>query len=492
MPYNLPYIIFVGYNFFGMPTTSTIRFELFKTRTNKTGITPIRLVYSVSRVRQYIPTGIKVWAGNWNQNKQQITYLTKAQAKAIQHKLNYPMIDFDLLPLKKDVELMNANLAGIKQKIRAIESNFELNNSSWKTADVIEVLKQKDTDAPQAMKTEPKVYVADFIHEYAERNRGIIKPRTLATYVTLEKHLHVFAKRKQDRITFQNLTHDKLSMLHKYFIGMGMNNTTISKQFSILKALMKAAIKEGKGRLNVCQDFRDYTVTRKDSDYEVIALDQPEFDAILDIDLCDYNNRVQYTKKIKGKDAVATVSFKTLDKVRDLFVFACTTGLRFSDLSDLKREHLRDNWIHKKAVKTGQQLAIPLNAISYFVLEKNSELPTPLPTMSNQKANEYLKILGQIAGIDSLIEKTREYGTKSVSTTYKKYELMSMHMGRRVFASLSLAKGVPSQNVMSLTGHKKFASFKRYMHIDKTQKLQAMSVWGKIEKGESATLKTAK
>lgn len=468
-----------------MATKTTIRFELYSTRTNAAGLAPVRIVYALKGHKKYLPTPERVWAGNWNTKAQEAVYLSSANAKeAIKQagKLGKPLPETDLsvLPLKKDIDVINANLAALKQKIRAIESNFELNNQDYKLQDVIDIFNRKEDEAPQAIKENPKVFIVDFIRRYIDANQGIIKHRTLQTYVTLAKHLQNFGIKKKDRVTFENIDHESLKALHRFFVKQGMNNTTISKQFSILKALIKVAIKENKG-LPVCQDFRDYTVTRKDGDYEVISLEQSEFDAIIDLNLTDHMRKVDMIKVIKGKEVTIKVSFRTLDKARDLFIFGCVTGLRVSDIQDLRREHIRNNAIMKKAVKTGQPLDIPLNAISSFILARYEGLIKPLPEMSNQKLNDYIKVLGQLAGINTPLEKIREYGSNSKSITKPKWQWLSSHTARKTFSSLTLEKGGAAQNVMSLTGHKKFASFKRYMNISRTEKQKTMNLWGEIE-----------
>ena len=135
----------------------------------------------------------------------------------------------------------------------------------------------------------------------------------------------------------------------------------------------------------------------------------------------------------------------------------------------------------KKAVKTGQPLDIPLSAISSFILARYEGLIKPLPEMSNQKLNDYIKVLGQLAGINTPLEKIREYGSNSKSITKPKWQWLSSHTARKTFSSLTLEKGGAAQNVMSLTGHKKFASFKRYMNISRTEKQKTMNLWGEIE-----------
>lgn len=483
-----------------MATKTTIRFELYKTRTNKAGLAPIRIVYALKGHKKYIPTTEKIWWGNWDIKKQQAIYLSAANAKSLLKEAKTqqtPLPDTDLseLPLKKDIDVINANLASCKQKIRAIESNFELNNKDYQLQDVIDIYNIKEGEAPKAIKTQPKVFIVDYIDDYIQRNKNTRDAGTLQTYNSLALHLSAFAKKKADRITFLNLTRQKLDELLKYYIKEGLLNSTISKQFSLLKRVIRMAIAED-NKLEVNPAFRDYNheiLKRRDGDNEVIALEEQEFNAIMDLDLSDYSQRVPYTKIVKGKEKQLTVSYQTLDKVKDLYVFSCTSGFRYSDLATLKREHIRNNTIVKKQVKGGSttNIELPLNAISHFIIKKYEHLPNPLPIISDQKCNDFIKIICRLAKIDSPIEINRKSGTKIISTIYKKYEKISMHTGRKTFSTLTLEKGVPVQDVMSLTGHKKFASFKRYMDITKKQKQKAMSVWGIIDQQES-NLKIAK
>ena len=59
----------------------------------------------------------------------------------------------------------------------------------------------------------------------------------------------------------------------------------------------------------------------------------------------------------------------------------------------------------------------------------------------------------------------------------KRYELLSSHVGRRSFVTLSISKGIPIQVIESMTGHKDLASFQKYIKIDKSAKERAMERW---------------
>ena len=101
----------------------------------------------------------------------------------------------------------------------------------------------------------------------------------------------------------------------------------------------------------------------------------------------------------------------------------------------------------------------------------------------NQKLNDYIKEIGELVGIDSLIEIVREIGTLKKAETFKKYELLSIYTGRKTFTSLSLEKGIPLQDVMSMTTHTSFKAVKRYINVTKERKKAVMAeAWGAVPK----------
>src|SRR3954452_1017827 len=73
-----------------------------------------------------------------------------------------------------------------------------------------------------------------------------------------------------------------------------------------------------------------------------------------------------------------------LDKVRDLFIIACYTGLRFSDLIQLRDANLIDKKtkVKIKTQKTGEVVIIPLHRFIKEILIKNNGVTPPI--ISNQ------------------------------------------------------------------------------------------------------------
>ncbi|HPO62405.1 MAG TPA: hypothetical protein PK762_04920 [Candidatus Kapabacteria bacterium] len=85
-----------------------------------------------------------------------------------------------------------------------------------------------------------------------------------------------------------------------------------------------------------------------------------------------------------------------------------------------------------------------------------------------------------MANISKLITITRYIGAERIEETKPKYELISNHMARRTFVTLSLEKGMRPEVVMMITGHKNYYRMKRYVKITNTVKEEEMKrVWSK-------------
>ncbi len=428
---------------------ATIRLWLRTDKTDKNGFAPIHLIYQLHGQRKYHNTSIKVRPANWDAENQQAIFLDKKSAKQL-----LPAIDFDLMPSAKAIEAINDDLTIIKKEFGEQEADFKRKKITYSAEMISTTVKEQKHPTT---KKEIKTSVCDFIGQYANDAINSRRIGSIKEYKTVANHLKEFENIGKKQITFETIDTTILKQFRNFLIEVKkMNNTTVAKQLSTLKTLLNYARTEYK--INVNQDYRDFKVSRKDANHEVIVLTNEEFQAIIKLDLSEN---------------------KRLDKVRDIFIFSCATGLRLSDLQDLKREHIRNGSIRKTAVKTNQPLDIPLTPISENILEKYKEQHKPLPLISGQKLNEYLKEVGEKAGIDTPIEKVREYGTQTRSKTFKKYELISIHMGRRTFATLSLELGIASQDVMAMTGHTTHASFKRYVHVSSERKKTVMAkAWG--------------
>lgn len=156
-----------------------------------------------------------------------------------------------------------------------------------------------------------------------------------------------------------------------------------------------------------------------------------------------------------------------LERVRDLFLIGAYTGLRFSDFTRIRPEHIEatsgQTVLNITTQKTGAMVSIPLFLIPLALLRKyNFEAPN----ISNQKMNDYLKELGQLAGMTGKMIVTGSKGGKREDLTAEKWEKLTTHVARRSFATNFYRDGVPAVVLMKITGHTTEQQFMQYIAID--------------------------
>lgn len=145
-----------------------------------------------------------------------------------------------------------------------------------------------------------------------------------------------------------------------------------------------------------------------------------------------------------------------LDRVRDLFVFSCYTGISYSDIMGLTKNNLiigmdGKNWIATKRLKTKTSMRVPLLEPAQKILDKYESHPvtthsgTLLPKITNEKTNLYLREIADAVGIK---------------------KNLTFHMARHTFATtVTLSNGVPIETVSKLLGHTKLATTQIYARV---------------------------
>lgn len=102
------------------------------------------------------------------------------------------------------------------------------------------------------------------------------------------------------------------------------------------------------------------------------------------------------------------------------------------------------------------------------------------PVASSQKFNEYIKRACERAEINEIIQKVRYSGAKQVVEESPKHKLISAHTARKTFVTLSLELGMKAEEIMPITGHKDYKSFKRYVNLtEKRAKEALLNAWDK-------------
>lgn len=163
-----------------------------------------------------------------------------------------------------------------------------------------------------------------------------------------------------------------------------------------------------------------------------------------------------------------------LERAKDIFLISSFTGLRIGDTKRLKKQSIFSlngkKYFQIMTNKTTKPLSIPIHPVVREVLDKrNGELPEKMP---DQHINYALKKIGKIAGIDEEVEKKSTKGGQFQIETYKKYQLICTHTGRRSFCTNAYRAGVVAQNIMTISGHKTERSFMLYLKLGESQKAE--------------------
>lgn len=144
---------------------------------------------------------------------------------------------------------------------------------------------------------------------------------------------------------------------------------------------------------------------------------------------------------------------KRLEQVRDIFVFACFTGLAYIDLANLRVDNIQKMfdgrlWIVTHRQKTNTKVTVPLLPPAIKILKKyegkylDGQL---LPIITNQKLNCYLKEIADICGIE---------------------KNLTFHLASHTFATtMTLGKGVPIESVSKMLGHTNIQTTQIYARI---------------------------
>ena len=294
-------------------------------------------------------------------------------------------------------------------------------------------------------------------HESQCREKSHKKDRTI------QRRLKDFAA----KLEIEELTQKGLSKFIDYLQTIqvnskkkGLKNSSIRKNLDNLKWFLRWATSKG---YNKEMAFTTFQPKLKEVKNEIVYLTWEELIKV-------YNFKVPST-------------CPHLEKVRDVFCFCCFTSLRYSDVANLKRTNVFEDYIQVTTIKTYETLRIELNDYSKAILDKyKDETYTDnlaLPVISNQKMNDYLKELGELCCIDEPVSITYYKGGERYDETYKKYELLTTHCGRRTFISNAIMLGIAPEIVMRWTGHEDYRTMKPYIAIADKAKKDAMDLFNK-------------
>jgi site-specific recombinase XerD len=359
-----------------------------------------------------------------------------------------------LKPSAESSAYINKYLTDLVNKINAAYFDAK-NNGSEKPLDDVKKEVKKFLDPKlfkERLRREPGFFdVLDkFIKERADDPN--YKHKTIKHYTTILNHLKAFEKSRKKKIEFDDIDKEFYDELTKYLINKKkLKTNSVGTVMRITKTFLFYCLRNDYMTNTKFMDA--FKVPWKDA--QTVSLTEKELDALMNVELDE-----------------------RLDNVRNLFVIQILTGLRYSDLKNLKQENIDfENEIIKiSMIKTEDSVIIPISSKLRGYLEKYVE--RKLHVMYINRYNNYIKDVCQKAGIDTPVQNVWFYGKKRVEEVKPKYELISSHTARRTFITLSLQKGALPEQVMKVSGHKDRKSFQKYVKVDQQEAINKIKdIW---------------
>lgn len=368
--------------------------------------------------------------------------------------------------LKQSVAEINASLLGYYTEIQEIFKKFEVDEVIPTPEQIKEAFNALHRPAEEEAKPSKKKKATegnDFYKVFDEfvRDCGRQNDWTHSTYekfAAIKNHLSNFRKGLNFEFFDEKGLNDYVAYLREV---KDMRNSTIGKQPAFLKWFLRWAFKQGVHQNNA---YDTYKPKLKSTQKKIIFLTWDELTKLREFEI--------------------PANKQALERVRDVFLFQCFTGLRYSDVFNLRRSDVKGEHIEMTTVKTSDSLIIELNNHSKAILNKYKDVvfedDKVLPVITNQKMNDYLKELAELAGIDEPVRQTYYRGNERIDEVTPKYALLGTHAGRCTFICNALALGIPPQVVMKWTGHSDYKAMKPYIDIANDIKANAMSKFNQL------------
>ena len=399
----------------------------------------MRVIYASQRIE--FTTGYRIDVAKWDADKQRVK-------NGCTNKL------------KQSASEINADLLKYYTEIQNVFKEFEVRETMPTTQQLKDAfnLRMKDTNGEQ--QEDVRISFWEVFDEFVKEcgNQNDWTKSTYEKFAAVKAHIKEF---KED-VAFEYFDEFGLNEYINFLRDKkDMRNSTIGKQLGFLKWFLRWSFKKGYHQNIAYDTFRPKLKT---TPKKVIFLTWDELN--------------------KLKDYQIPQDKQYLERVRDVFLFCCFSSLRYSDVRNLKRCDVKSDHIEVTTVKTADNLIIELNDYSKTILEKYKDVQFEddmvLPVISNQKMNDYLKELGELAEIDEPVRETYYKGNERIDEIFPKYALLSTHAGRKTFICNALALGIPAEVVMKWTGHSDYKAMKPYIDIADDIKASAMDKFNRL------------
>jgi len=165
------------------------------------------------------------------------------------------------------------------------------------------------------------------------------------------------------------------------------------------------------------------------------------------------------------------------DKIRDLFIVGCYTGLRFSDWHKISEDSLIEEdgtkILEILTEKTKKLVMIPVLDELETVLEKYNY---NIPKIVSQTFNEQIKLICKKVLKNKKFKRVYSEAGEVKEEKTLRWQFISSHCARRSFASNFWEMGIPANILMQITGHASEKQFFEYIDVDQKKQAERFKV----------------
>jgi len=274
--------------------------------------------------------------------------------------------------------------------------------------------------------------ILDLFKYHKQTAVTVLRPGTLSHYSTTQNYFVEFLEttRRTSDISLKEIDY-KTIIDFDFFLRSkdALNNNGVMKHFTRLKKLFNLAMNLDWITRNPLTKFKvKFIPVERD------ILNEVELKKLMDADFSNQTHQIN----------------------KDIFVFACYTGLAHIDVYNLTPDNIcigidGQEWIYTKREKSNVPVKVPILPEAAKILAKYKDHPKVqitgklLPVYSNQKSNFYLK---------------------EIATKLEINKHLTFHIARHTFATtVTLSNGVPIETVSKLLGHTKIATTQIYAKV---------------------------
>jgi len=302
-------------------------------------------------------------------------------------------------------------------------------------------------------------YIDTYIQGKEKKHRDGARSQTLKSYRQTLKQLKEFEFDSGYKVDYDFINKDFLTAFTNYMQNKkyrGNSNysmNTIAKHVKNFRVFMNASFEDD---MHNNLKFKKFSIETEVTKAIYLTLEEQE--KMLKLDLSETPH---------------------YELARDIFIIGCEIGQRISDYKDLSKHeivvHNDEEFIKIIQQKTRKTVFCKITPAIRYIMNIRYKGSFP-PKIAEQKLNDYIKKVGQKAGINEIIKHTITRGNKIIESKIPKFELIMGHSARRSYATLKYKAKMPVHDIMLLTGHSDLKSFKLYIrNSDEDQVAQITS-----------------